>query len=412
MQTSIDRGGPQGGSAIDAILAIIPGTAKAAVETALSNNEGDCEKAVNELLKNQFAKLAANLKPTSTPTATSVTSTFSFPGRKKALLIGINYFGSKHELRGCIEDVRRLQELLAHGYGFSKDPNWMTVLTDDLPDRRMHPTKLNITYAMRWLVDGAKPGDSLFFHFSGHGSKQVDLDGQEDDGYDETILPCDYKTKGMIVDDQIHDELVASLPSGVKLTAVFDCCHSGTGMDLPFTMKVCSKKWDVDGNPRHAEADVMLISGCMDDQTSADLQCPKWGCGGAMSFALVGALASSPNGHSVSTLLGQLQQSMRARGFTQIPQVSSSQQFDLSRPFSFDDILPNLNATTGRVSKRKKKRVPKEPPQGASRSWGDDPRMVARPPSDNPRREKQKREKRHRVKVTAWDLSSSSSDEN
>jgi hypothetical protein len=54
-------------------------------------------------------------------------------------------------------------------------------------------------------------GDSLFFHFryriyehvdiSGHGDQVQDRNGDEDDGYDETILPVDYSRAGQIVDD-------------------------------------------------------------------------------------------------------------------------------------------------------------------------------------------------------------------
>jgi metacaspase-1 len=54
---------------------------------------------------------------------------------------------------------------------------------------------------MHWLVEGAQPHDSLFFHYSGHGGQTPDLDGDEDDGFDEVIFPVDYQTTGHIVDD-------------------------------------------------------------------------------------------------------------------------------------------------------------------------------------------------------------------
>lgn len=44
-----------------------------------------------------------------------------------------------------------------------------------------------------------QPGDSLFFHFSGHGSQQYDRNGDEEDGYDETICPTDFRRAGQIV---------------------------------------------------------------------------------------------------------------------------------------------------------------------------------------------------------------------
>lgn len=56
---------------------------------------------------------------------------------------------------------------------------------------------------MQWLTAGCQPGDSLFFHFSGHGSQQADSTGLEADGFDETILPLDFRHAGEIVDDEV-----------------------------------------------------------------------------------------------------------------------------------------------------------------------------------------------------------------
>ena len=117
----------------------------------------------------------------------------------QALLIGINYTGTSNQLKGCINDVRNLQPFLNQRYGFAHDD--MVVLTDDQQNPAGRPTRANIIRAMHWLVAGAQPNDSLFLHFSGHGSQTEDLDGDEEDGLDETILPEDFKTAGMIVDD-------------------------------------------------------------------------------------------------------------------------------------------------------------------------------------------------------------------
>ena len=151
-------------------------------------------------------------------------------GVRKALLVGCNYRGTSAELRGCINDVHAIRDLL-RSQGFPV--NNMTILHDE--DRNMMPTRANILRAMQWLVAGAKQGDVLFFHFSGHGSQQRDDSGMEADGYNETICPCDYSRAGQIIDDEIWSNLVHPLPSGVRLTAIMDCCHSGTGLDLPFT---------------------------------------------------------------------------------------------------------------------------------------------------------------------------------
>ena len=69
---------------------------------------------------------------------------------------------------------------------------------------------------------------------TGHGGQTPDLDGDEDDGYDEVIYPVDFRVNGHIVDDEMHLIMVKSLPPGVRLTAIFDSCHSGSALDLPY----------------------------------------------------------------------------------------------------------------------------------------------------------------------------------
>ncbi|KAJ9057970.1 Ca(2+)-dependent cysteine protease [Entomophthora muscae] len=168
------------------------------------------------------------------PGASSFIPVSNFSGRKKALLIGINYYGTKAALRGCINDVKNIKDFICRHYSFSTDS--MVILTDDQKDNPTRiPTRENIIQAMKWLVSDARPNDSLFFHFSGHGSQQEDKDGDEDDGFDETICPVDYNQSGMIVDDEMNAIMVQPLPPGCRLTAIFDCCHSGTALDLPYT---------------------------------------------------------------------------------------------------------------------------------------------------------------------------------
>jgi hypothetical protein len=100
------------------------------------------------------------------------------------------------------------------------------------------PTKHNIRMAMYWLLQGSQPGDSLVFHYSGHGAQQRSYSGDEADGMDETFCPLDFETQGMIVDDEINTALVRPLPHGAKLHALIDACHSGTALDLPFLCRM------------------------------------------------------------------------------------------------------------------------------------------------------------------------------
>jgi len=47
---------------------------------------------------------------------------------------------------------------------------------------------------------------------SGHGGQTPDLDGDEDDGYDEVIYPVDFRSAGHIVDDEMHDIMYVCNP--------------------------------------------------------------------------------------------------------------------------------------------------------------------------------------------------------
>jgi hypothetical protein len=197
-------------------------------------------------------------------------------GKRKALLIGINYFGQEGELSGCINDVRNVSRFLNKHYNYRRDD--MVILTDDARKEISQPTRANILRAIQWLVQGAQPNDALFLHYSGaffsrhsclrlfrqvqvqvrvqvqekqgkkgkyyraaanrkptgHGGQTDDLDGDEQDGIDEVIYPVDYEEEGHIVDDDLHRMIVAPLPAGVRLTAIFDSCHSGSVLDLPY----------------------------------------------------------------------------------------------------------------------------------------------------------------------------------
>ena len=100
--------------------------------------------------------------------------------------------------------------------------------------------RANLTRALWWLVDSATAGDSLVFHFSGHGVQKLESNGDEADGYDEALCPVDFEDPrgGVILDDKINTTIVRPLGRGVKLHAIMDTCHSGTILDLPYLCRL------------------------------------------------------------------------------------------------------------------------------------------------------------------------------
>lgn len=154
------------------------------------------------------------------------------PGRKLALLVGINaYPGEIDWLRGCLTDVELQRELLVHRYGFN--PQDVMIVSDDVS---LKPTRQNILDAFeQHLIQQAQPGDVVVFHFSGHGSLVLDptaLFTQAGRGVNGTMVPFD---RASTQPDEVQDIMGRSLfllMSALKtddVTAVLDCCHSGGG---------------------------------------------------------------------------------------------------------------------------------------------------------------------------------------
>ena len=255
---------------------------------------------------------------------------------KKALLVGINYRGTQSQLNGCINDVDNMKEYL-----MSKGYTDIVTLTDDTP---LKPTKNNIIIALLNLfISGAS---ELFFHYSGHGSWEIDRTGDEEDGRDESICPIDCNTAGMITDDQLRG-LLTFVPHTSKLTVVLDCCHSGSGMDLAYNFtkvksrirKIIENRWRwvtcfSEGMRRNyrqniTPGNVFMLSGCMDKQYSAD----AWEENkfqGALTFCLLKVLNDNES-LTWKELIEKVREELKSRNYEQVPMLSSG------RPLSLED---------------------------------------------------------------------------
>lgn len=100
-------------------------------------------------------------------------------------------------------------------------------------------TKNNIVKAFKDLAKVSKTNDIIYIHFSGHGQRVTDVNGDETDGWDEAWIPYDaYRKFGdndkgekHLVDDEICIYLSAikkKIGDKGKILVVVDACHSGT----------------------------------------------------------------------------------------------------------------------------------------------------------------------------------------
>jgi len=165
-------------------------------------------------------------------------------GVRRAMLVGINYVGQKGELKACHNDVENIKDYLIKAQGFREAE--MLILKDD--GHHPNPTKQNIMDGFVRLTQYSQPGDVVFVSFSGHGGRVVDTSGDEDDGFDESLIPLDFKENGHIVDDDILDIFVKKMKGGVTCTVVMDCCHSGSVMDLPYFFSADKTEMETEKN--------------------------------------------------------------------------------------------------------------------------------------------------------------------
>jgi len=114
----------------------------------------------------------------------------NFSGTRRAVLIGINYVGQNGELSGCQHDVKNILKYIKDVHKF-QDQNIQLLLDDG---QYTPPTRENILNAYRKVAAESKPGDAIFCHYSGHGGKVRDDDGDEKDGFDETLVPVSCRT--------------------------------------------------------------------------------------------------------------------------------------------------------------------------------------------------------------------------
>lgn len=248
--------------------------------------------------------------------------------RAAALLYGLNYAAEpRMRLNGCWNDAIGMSSLLtASPYDF--DPDTVETIMDTNTDGRTRCGRSEMLSALARLSRQSREGaglDVAVVTYSGHGSHQRDLNGDEADGEDEGICPVDCMQKGMIIDDDLL-KLLLSFNPRTRLYLVFDCCHSGSMLDLPHVFPEGVSAPDCAARLPAEHPEIVMISGCRDEQTSADaynLRTRQFG--GALTMSLLKVL-QTPGSHRIGLcdLHAQLLSLLKADGYAQYPLISST----------------------------------------------------------------------------------------
>ena len=240
---------------------------------------------------------------------------------KKALIIGINYLGTSSALNGCINDAKSIETYL-------KEQNYtnIKILTDETA---IKPTRENILNEIKTLLETSNENDTLFIYYSGHGSNTVDRNGDELDGYDELIVPLDFK---YIKDDELKTLINTYGKTKTNVIALFDSCNSGTALDLKYQILEKVNYDDITENTNTAETNcnAFLLSGCRDNQVSLETFINNKQQG-AMTWSF---LETVRNNKQISwrNLVKKMRELLKPQS-DQIPQLSSGRLFNPDSDF-------------------------------------------------------------------------------
>ncbi|MBR1808245.1 MAG: caspase family protein [Paludibacteraceae bacterium] len=161
-------------------------------------------------------------------------TTLTLSATRRALVVGIgNYPASSGwaKINGD-KDIPMVEEMLLAN-GFSK--------ANIVELSNQQATCAAIKQQFENLIARSQSGDYIYIHFSGHGQQITDLNGDEEDGFDEAWIPYDaqfaftkgkYEGQNHLIDDELNGylhRLREKIGGTGKIIVVADACHSGGG---------------------------------------------------------------------------------------------------------------------------------------------------------------------------------------
>lgn len=224
-----------------------------------------------------------------------------------------------------VEDIKLLEPVL------KKQGFYLTTLMDE------QATYQNITTQLSTFINKTKKGDIVYLHFSTHGQPVEDLNGDEEDGWDEAIVPIDayklykkgiYEGKRHLIDDKLNvyiKKLRTRIGPNGFLYVVIDACHAGTtsrandetirGTKVGFTynnkvfkpsvQKKSHYKVEASAKMSH----VMYLEACRPDQVNIEIKI-KDKRYGPLSYNIAQALLAKPISANADEFLSNIKASI------------------------------------------------------------------------------------------------------
>ncbi len=150
---------------------------------------------------------------------------------KRALIVGISeYIQSSNDVWGTIHGANDADLIVP----VLKKQGFMTIKISNKA-----ATAKRIRKGLDNLVASCKSGDYVYLHFSCHGQPYEDINGDEEDGWDESIVTYDalmvykkgqYEGANHITDDELNSyfkQLRSKVGKKGFVCVVIDACHAG-----------------------------------------------------------------------------------------------------------------------------------------------------------------------------------------
>jgi hypothetical protein len=274
-----------------------------------------------------------------------------------------------NNLSGPTYDVASLRAVLTSSkFGFPNDDQHIHVLENGAATREGILAAMN-----KYLVEQPQKGDIVVLYVAGHGSLRVnsksnkqtfDIAGKPT-ALDNTIVPADaYLGTEDIRDREMARIFNKAVDKGIRLTAIFDTCHSGgtaRGAEvgprtmarmLAFDPRDIAEAPDTnsDGTPVTAPEDrkdnaVLVLAATQVDQTAKELPdaSPPHG---VFTIALIDALQALPANIPAIDLWKRVQVDLEVQGFAdQQPELDGSKQRKLQPLFGGEAEQGKVRAT-------------------------------------------------------------------
>ncbi|KAJ4244165.1 hypothetical protein NW762_014546 [Fusarium torreyae] len=151
-----------------------------------------------------------------------------------AILIGINAYPDK-PLNGCVRDVQHIKSLLEQQQ-FPIEIQTFTATSDSrsglVEDQKDWPTYENVTAVLRDVTARAQPGDCVYVHYSGHGTRFNPGSKFSNQHTGDLALALLNGEKGESIRElgghRLAMALNAMVRKGLVVTVVLDCCFAAS----------------------------------------------------------------------------------------------------------------------------------------------------------------------------------------